>query len=100
MLHGVVQYDFPGIDNNNAPAEPFNIPNVMAGQKYRSVEVPVHLPDQRADIFFHHRIQAYGGLIQKQNLRLMDQGGCNLAADPLSQRKICLLYTSPSPRDI
>lgn len=71
MLHGVVHHDLTGIDDDDAPAELLDIPDVMAGQKDGRVEFFVHLPDQHTDILLHDRIQTDRRLIEKQHFRLV-----------------------------
>ncbi len=57
----------------------------MGGQEDRGAAQPVLLQNELPDLELRHRVQADGGLVQKQDFGSVEQGGGDLAPHPLAQ---------------
>ena len=74
------------VDDGDAVAEAVGLVHVMRGQKQRAAllgaQMRDHLPHRDAG----GRVEAGGGFVQKQNLRVMHQAARDLEAPPHAAR--------------
>ena len=82
-----LEEQFAAVNNHYSLAEFFNIGEIVRGQDDGCAAFLIDLLDKLADAFFGNYIQADGGFIQEENLRVMQQCGTNIGAHTLAQRK-------------
>ena len=82
----IVKY-FAFINNDDAVTQGFHITKVVRGQDDGGVARSIQFLDDRTHLCLDRNIKADGGLIQKYNLRVMQERRGDVAQHALSQRK-------------
>ncbi len=73
------------VDNNDTPAQGFEVPGIVRCQKHADVFEPGHLSDRIPDVLLGDHVQADGRLVEQDQLRSVEQRGGNLTAHPLTE---------------
>ena len=78
----------PGVDDDHPLAQLLDVAQVVGGEDDGGALVAVLLPDELADALLDDQVQPDGGLVQVDDLRLVDQGGGQLGAHLLPERHV------------
>ena len=83
-----VQQLFPAANEHHPAAQAFDVGHVVGGKNHGHSLLPVDAPDEFPHRQPGARVQANGGLVQKQHLGPVQQGRRQFAAHPLPQAQL------------
>src|SRR5262245_61131961 len=75
-------------DHENPATQRFDIVQVVRRQDHRHASFRVLAPNEVSDRELGHGIEANGRFVEKEQLRLVQQGGSEIAAHTLAQRQL------------
>lgn len=73
------------VDQDDAPAQPFHVFQIVSGEDDRRAEVGVDVCDEFADALLRDDVQADGRLVQVEQSWLVEHGGREVTTHPLTQ---------------
>lgn len=85
IIQSAVHQDFSFSDQKDPACKSFDILHVMCGEYHGSVPGSIQLFDEITHSQFGYGIQAYGRLVQKKQLRRMQERGGDFTAHSLTE---------------
>src|SRR5579859_2394880 len=76
------------VDNHDAAAELFDVVEIVGGEKDGGFVALIDGAEKLANVILGDDVEADGGLIEKQNRRIVQQRGGQVAAHALAERKL------------
>src|ERR1700745_706059 len=76
------------VDDHDAAAQLLDIVEVVRGKQNRGVKFSIDSAQEMADVILRHDVQANRRLVEKQQRRIMQQRGIQVATHALAKRKL------------
>ena len=76
------------VDDHDAAAQLLDIVEVVRGEQHGGSEFAIDGAQKVADVVLGHHVEADGGLVEKQQRRIVQQRGGKVAAHALAERKL------------
>ena len=88
VVERAVVHDPAVVDDDQPPAQPLDVGQVVRGQHQRGVAGRAQLGEERAHRLLAHHVEPDRRLVEEQHLRPVQQRGGQLAAHPLAEREL------------
>ncbi len=88
LVDAAVERDAPLLDEDQPPAEPLHVTEVVCREQHGGAFAAVHLRDERSDALLCEHVDPDGRLVEVEDTRAIQDRGGEIAAHPLSEAQL------------